>query len=171
MPPRRAKLPTCVLVAATPLLLGAPAAAQATGEGFASYRTSTANQALLGMSSVLGAPIDPFALAISPPEGYEELPGAPVTGHVLGLGAGLTLGLARLVLGLTDVVLSPIPMLPVSPALRFGFSPDLAHEREEDPEWLCDLDGWGEEAPSWGYRLGVLACFPWKGSAAAEEER
>jgi hypothetical protein len=169
MPRPVATLAGCVLVGASALLLAVPGAS-AVGEDFAAYRTATANQGLLGLSSVLSAPVDPVATTIWPPEEFDELWGAPLTNRIVGLGAGLMLGVYRICMGVVDLVAAPLPMMPVSPKLRFAFSPDLVHDREEDPEWLCDMDGWGEDARSWGHRLGVIACFPWKGSAAAQAE-
>ena len=165
---RRTRILTGVAAAAA-WLATAPCA-WAAGESFAEYRTATANQGLIGLSSVLSAPLDPIALTIWPPEAFDELWGAPVTNRLVGLCTGVLLGAHRLTMGVTDLLLAPLPMMPVSPQLRFAFSPDLVHEREEDPEWLCDLDGWGEEARSWAYRPGVIACFPAKGSALGEEE-
>jgi hypothetical protein len=166
---RGARILTGLLAASTTWIAMVPAA-RAVGEGLADFRTSTANQGLIGLSSLLTAPLDPIALTLWPPEEFDELWGAPVTNRLVGLGAGVMLGVLRATMGATDLVLAPLPMQPVSPRLRFAFSPDLVHEREEDPEWLCDLDGWGEEARSWAYRAGVVACFPWKGSARAEAE-
>lgn len=160
---------TCILLSSAALGLAASPAAGS--EAVARYRTNVTNQTLIGLSSVLAAPVDPFAETIWPPETFDELPGSVVTGRIAGLGAGLMLGVYRFAMGATDVLLAPLPMMPISPRMRFSFTPDLVHERAEDPEWLCDLDGWGEEARSWGHRLGVVVCLPagWKGSAETGE--
>lgn len=153
------------LVAVAALALGVPAAAEEEAGAFSSYLSRFGLQAWIGVQSMLTAPIDPFAETIWPPEEFSEIAGAPVTSHIVGAGAGLLLGSYRLGMGLTDLVLSPLPMVPVSPPLRFSLTPGLVQEREGEPEWICDLDGWGEEPRSWPYRLGVVWCFPWtKGS-------
>lgn len=154
----------CGLVCVGSLALLTAGAARAQDEeegGFTGYMAGTANQLLVGAQSVLFAPLDPFAESIWPPEELEELPGAPVTSRVVGAGAGLLLGGYRILMGVTDIVMAPIPMEPVSPTLRFTLVPHVTQEREGDPRWICDMDGWGEEPSSWASRLGVLWCFPW----------
>jgi hypothetical protein len=161
---------TCIVTALG--LLGLVASPAAGSEAVARYRTEVSNQTLIGLSSIMTAPVDPFAQAIWPPDEFAELPGAVVTSHLMGFGSGVLVSMLRTMLGFTDVLLAPLPMLPVSPPLRFALTPGLVHEREEDPEWLCDMDGWGaDEARSWGHRVGTVWCFPlgWKGSANVEE--
>ena len=145
-----------------------PAVAQA--EGFLGYMAGTANQLLVGFQSVIFSPLDPVAETIWPPEEFEDMPAAPVTSRVVGAGAGLMLGGYRLLMGATDLILSPIPMDPVSPTLRFTLFPEVTQDRTGDPDWICDMDGWGEEAESWAHRAGTLACFPWSKGTPEEEE-
>lgn len=160
---------SCVCVVA--LLLWASGAAAQDEEGFTGYMAGFANQVLVGTQSVLFAPLDPIADTIWPPEELEDLPGAPVTNRVVGAGAGLMLGGYRMLMGVTDLALCPVPMDPVSPTLRFSLLPDISQERSGDPEWICDMDGWGEEPPTWAHRLGVLVCFPWtKGTPKDAED-
>jgi hypothetical protein len=151
------------------LLLWASGAAAQDEEGFLGYMAGSANQVLVGSQSVLFAPLDPIAETVWPPEELEDLPGVPVTNRVVGAGAGLLLGGYRLLMGLTDLVLCPVPMNPVSPTLRFTLVPDVTQERTGDPEWICDMDGWGEEPETWAHRLGMLACFPWTKGTPEDE--
>ena len=158
-------------VCAGVLLLQATQAAAQDEEGFLGYMAGFANQVLVGSQSVLFAPLDPVAETIWPPQELEDLPAAPVTSRVVGAGAGLLLGGYRLLLGATDLILSPVPMDPVSPTLRFSLFPNVIQDRTGDPDWICDMDGWGEEPESWAHRVGVLACFPWtKGTPEDAEE-
>ncbi len=157
------------LVAVAAVALCAPTARAQEEEGaFASYLGDFVLQGWIGAQSMLTAPLDPVAETVWPPEEFAEIAGAPVTSHLVGAGTGLLLGSYRLVMGFTDLVLSPLPMVPVSPPLRFSLSPGLVQEREGDPEWICDLDGWGEAPRSWPYRLGVVWCFPWSKGSAGE---
>ena len=76
-----------------------------------------------GFQGILQFPADPVIHIVTPPEEFiEELPGGPVTGRILGIFSGTALGLYRLGMGATDIVLSPLWVFPtMSPEARWNW--------------------------------------------------
>lgn len=95
------RLAICLVLGAS-LLWAAPAAAN----GW--------NNLKGGFQGILQAPADPVMYTIWPPDDFiEELPGGQVTGRILGVCAGTAMGVYRLGMGATDIILSPFWVFPI----------------------------------------------------------
>ena len=82
-----------------------------------------------GINSLATFPADPFIMVWTVNDNFEDVPLAPVTGRILGLGAGTLLSVHRLAMGTFDVVLSPLYFFPVmSPEPRWAIFEDLEYE-------------------------------------------
>ncbi len=83
-----------------------------------------------GSNGILTFPADPVGFAIEGDEVFEDLPRAAVTGRIVGVGAGFAQGLYRVVMGACDLVLAPVPGVPMlSPVPRSKLWP-FEHEDE-----------------------------------------
>ena len=84
----------------------------------------------IGLNGMLTGPLDPFASMIWPSENPEDLPGAPVTNRMCGLVVGTMIGVFRVFAGATDVVTSPLWVIPsYSPEPRFQIIPGFDYEQ------------------------------------------
>jgi len=122
-------------VAATLLVLTAAPVARAVSESESEsepFELPTAlNNVLAGFNGLLTAPTDPFASAIAPPEGFEDMWGAPVTSHALGFVQGVVMLPYRVVMGALDIAFAPFWVFPtLSPEARFDLVPgyDIQYE-------------------------------------------
>jgi hypothetical protein len=91
---------------------------------FSEYWSSMTNRGKAGLNGVITWPADPVILTRDGDEVFESVPAPSVTGRVLGFGAGLLQGCYRLVMGVCDIALSPVPYMPVlSPVQRYELIP------------------------------------------------
>ena len=87
-------------------------AAPAEADGWNSFRA--------GIQGIIQSPADPVIHTFNPPEDFiDELPAGRVTAHILGIFSGTALGVYRIGMGATDIVLSPFWVFPtMSPEAR-----------------------------------------------------
>lgn len=91
---------------------------------FVEYLGGVGQTYAAGFNGLLTSFADPVAFAIEGDEVFSELPGAPVTGPIIGFPAGLFQGLYRAWMGLSDLVFAPIPRMPMlSPVPRYKMYP------------------------------------------------
>jgi hypothetical protein len=111
------------LVAAAATLLALTAGSSANAEGF--------NSLLAGVNGLLTFPADPVMAAVEPPEGFDDLWGAPVTSHTAGFFQGSFLMLYRLTMGALDIAFFPFWVFPtLSPEARYEIIPGYEIEYE-----------------------------------------
>lgn len=97
---------------------------------FQEYLSSMGNRCVGGLNGIITSPADTFALTAEGPEIFKKLPFASVTGRVAGFGAGILQGIYRLVLGVSDMALAPVPYMPMlGPVPRYKF---LSYEHEDE---------------------------------------
>lgn len=97
---------------------------------FQEYLSSMLNRSVGGLNGIITSPADTFAFTAEGPEIFEELPFPSVTGRVIGFGAGLLQGIYRLVMGVSDLALAPVPYMPMQgPVPRYKF---LSYEHEDE---------------------------------------
>ena len=97
---------------------------------FQEYLSSMRNRSVGGLNGIITSPADTFAFTAEGPEIFEELPFPSVTGRVIGFGAGLLQGIYRLVMGVSDLALAPVPYMPMlGPVPRYKF---LSYEHEDE---------------------------------------
>ena len=97
---------------------------------FQEYLSSMRNRSVAGLNGIITFPADTFAFTAEGPEVFAELPNPPVTGRVIGFGAGILQGIYRLVMGISDLALAPVPYMPMlGPVPRYKFLP-YEHEDE-----------------------------------------
>ncbi len=83
-------------------------------------RAGGINNFLAGIQGLATFPADPVMDTITPPDLYEDLPAYPVTGRFFGFFQGTLLGAYRLGMGVFDVALTPLWILPtMSPEPRW----------------------------------------------------
>ena len=88
-----------------------------------------ANQALAGWQGVALGPVDPFAFALDPPEGFEDLPFSVVSAPFMGFVSGIFMGAFRIGMGVLDLAFSPLYVFPVlSPEPSNPFFEELEYE-------------------------------------------
>jgi hypothetical protein len=75
-------------------------------------RAERLERALLGLNGIITAPADPVRHVVYPLEDYVEVPGFPVSGHVLGLFSGTLLAAYRVAGGALDLAFSPLGVFP-----------------------------------------------------------
>ena len=74
-----------------------------------------------GANGIVTFPADTVGFAIEGDEVFESLPAPSVTGRIVGVPAGLLQGLYRAMMGVCDLVLAPIPGVPMlSPVPRYN---------------------------------------------------
>lgn len=84
------------------------------------YFIRAGNNAAAGLNGLVTFPADPVMLTV---EG-DEVFGSPVSGRVLGFGAGIMQGIYRAVMGVSDIALAIVPTMPMlSPVPRFKLLP------------------------------------------------
>jgi hypothetical protein len=92
---------------------------------------NTASRFFLGLNGIATAPADVVVLTRDGDEVFPTLPGAAVTGHVVGFGAGVLQASYRVVMGTFDSALCWVPLLPpVSPVPRYKFDRRIHHPDE-----------------------------------------
>jgi hypothetical protein len=97
---------------------------------FQGYLMRFGNNAVAGLNGILTFYVDPVAFAAQGDEIFEEIWASSVTGRILGFSAGLLQGGYRLLMGATDLALSPVPAMPMmSPVPRYKILP-FEHEDE-----------------------------------------
>ncbi len=97
---------------------------------FQEYLSSMGNRCVGGLNGIITSPADTFALTAEGPEIFKKLPFASVTGRVAGFGAGILQGIYRLVMGVSDMALAPVPYMPMlGPVPRYKF---LTFEHEDE---------------------------------------
>lgn len=76
-----------------------------------------------GLQGIIQFPADPAIHIVTPPEDFiDELPAGQVTGRILGIFSGTALGVYRVAMGATDIVLSPLWIFPtMSPEARWDW--------------------------------------------------
>lgn len=95
----------------------------------AEYGAEVGNRYLMGVTSIATFLGDPPMEAAFPEEDFNELPGAVVTKHVVGLGAGLLLSVFRASMGTLDLLFAPLtPMKMLSPEMRWNLF-DIEHDQ------------------------------------------
>ena len=73
-----------------------------------------------GINGVLNGLADPIMYVIIPSEEFEDMPNAAVTGRLLGVPCGIVIGAARILLGVSDLLVAPFYIFPtMSPAPRW----------------------------------------------------
>ena len=78
------------------------------------------NNLAAGINGVLMGIVDPVMYVIIPSEEFEDLPNAAVTGRLLGVPCGIVIGFARVLLGVSDLLVAPFYIFPtMSPAPRW----------------------------------------------------
>ena len=82
------------------------------------------NNLIGGLQGIIQAPADPVIHIVMPPEDFiDELPVGQVSGRILGVFSGTLLGVYRVVMGATDIVLSPLWVFPMmSPEARWNWA-------------------------------------------------
>jgi hypothetical protein len=101
------------LGAATAALFVLLAASAAHAEGV--------NNLMAGINGLATFPADPVMSAWQPPDSLGELPGAPATAHVAGVGHGALMMAYRATMGVMDVLLFPFWVFPtLSPEAHFN---------------------------------------------------
>ena len=97
---------------------------------FVEYLRNTGNTFVGGFNGILTFPADPVGFAIEGDEVFSSLPGASVTGRIVGVPAGFFQALYRVTMGACDLVLAPVPGVPMlSPVQRYRLWP-FEHEDE-----------------------------------------
>jgi hypothetical protein len=87
---------------------------------FVEYLLGVAHTCAAGFNGIVTGFADPGAFAIEGDEVFSELHAASVTGRIWGAAAGLLQGLYRQGMGFSDLVVAPIPGVPVlSPVPRY----------------------------------------------------
>lgn len=81
------------------------------------------NNLRAGLQGIVQFPADPVIHIVTPPEDFiDELPAGQVTGRILGIFSGTALGVYRVAMGATDIVLSPFWVFPtISPEARWNW--------------------------------------------------
>jgi hypothetical protein len=104
------RLALCLTLGAT-MLWAAPAEAN----GWNSLRA--------GVQGLIQFPADPVMFVIAPPDEFvDELPAGQVTGRILGVVAGTAMAGYRVLMGATDIVLSPLWVFPtLSPEANWNW--------------------------------------------------
>jgi hypothetical protein len=87
------------------------------------------NNLMAGINGLLTFPADPVAMAITPPDEFEELPAHKVSGRILALPAGTLLGVYRFTMAAFDIAFTPLWLFPtMSPEPRWAVFPDVEYE-------------------------------------------
>ena len=110
-----------ILVVCLAAALGGAPAAPAQAEGM--------NNLLAGMNGLITFPAD-FAMGpVDPPKVATELPGAVVTGPIIGLFSGILLGVYRASMAVVDIAFSPFVVFPtLSPQPRYEIVKDVEYD-------------------------------------------
>jgi hypothetical protein len=91
---------------------------------FVEYLRGVGYSYAAGFNGFMTSFADPVGFAIEGDEVFESLPGAKVTGRIVGVPAGIFQGLYRAVMGLFDITFAVIPGVPiVSPVPRYRMYP------------------------------------------------
>lgn len=91
---------------------------------FQEYLSSMLNRSVGGLNGIITFPVDAFGFTAEGPEVFADLPYPAVTGRVVGFGAGTLLGIYRLLLGVSDLALAPVPYMPMlGPVPRYKILP------------------------------------------------
>lgn len=88
-------------------------------EPFNEYFSATGSHFLTGLNSVITSAADPVMSVVDPPEEFEELPLAAVTGRFIGIFQGTIMAAYRGAMGALDMILAPIPIVILSPEPRY----------------------------------------------------
>ena len=89
------------------------------------------NNLAAGFNGLITFPFDPVIYAKDPPEGFEEMPGAPVTSGMVGFIAGVLMMPYRATMGALDVALFPFWVLPtLSPEPKINLFEKTGYEVE-----------------------------------------
>ena len=97
---------------------------------FAEYLRGAGYTYAAGSNGILTFLADPVGFAIEGDEVFSELPAPKVTGRIVGVGAGFVQGIYRVMMGVCDLVLAPVPGVPMlSPVPRYRLWP-FEHEDE-----------------------------------------
>jgi hypothetical protein len=91
---------------------------------FGEYLRGVGRTYAAGANGIVTFPADTVGFAIEGDEVFESLPAPSVTGRIVGVPAGLLQGLYRAMMGVCDLVLAPIPGVPMlSPVPRYKLWP------------------------------------------------
>jgi hypothetical protein len=113
--------PFIILALLASTMIGTSAAADMSefGESLSEYFSATGSHFLTGLNSVITAPADPVMNVVTPPEEYQKLPAGEYTGRFVGMLQGTFMLAYRMGMGTLDMVLSPIPIVILSPEPRY----------------------------------------------------
>jgi len=119
---------TLALLASTAMATSAAADFSDFTESMGDYFSRVGSQFLTGFNGLVTSPADPVMNVVDPPEEYTEFPGGPVTGRFFGMVQGTLMFAYRSGTGLLDMVLSPIPIVVLSPEPRYQPIPGFEWE-------------------------------------------
>ena len=87
------------------------------------------NNLLAGVNGLATFAADPVMGVVEPPEDFQDLPGAQVTGRIAGLGAGTVMCAYRGTMAMLDIVFFPFWVFPtLSPEPRWELIKDVEYE-------------------------------------------
>ncbi len=98
-------------------------------ESSGEYFRRSGTYVLAGVNGIATAPADFVMDPVKPPEALDELWGVPITNRLVGLPLGALHGTYRMLMGVTDIVLSPLRHYQTSPEPRYNLFPWVEYER------------------------------------------
>ncbi len=127
-PSTRKTFITLALLASTGMATSAAADFSDFTESMGDYFSRTGGHFLTGFNGLVTSPADPVMSVVTPPEEYAKLPAGAVTGRFFGMIQGSLMMAYRSSMGLLDMVLSPIPIVILSPEPRYQPIPGFEWE-------------------------------------------
>ncbi len=87
------------------------------------------NNLFAGINGLATFPADPVMGVVDPPDDFEDVPYAQVTGRVLGFGAGTVMMAYRATMAMLDIVFVPFWVFPtLSPEPRWELISEVEYE-------------------------------------------